>query len=136
MNTVRLRRKDQPYDAFDPASPGRKLLREALDKRMNVAKLIPDEKAQNRLVSASGGAIRDLLRLVREAIILAPNATLDFAAIDKAAGRLRIDMRDRINANGWASTLAQIMRDQQVNDGRPAWTCSTSSSRSTQRRGW
>ena len=50
-------------------------------------------------------------------VILAGGAALDFAAIDKAAGRLRIDMRDRINANGWASTLAQIMRDQQVNDG-------------------
>lgn len=117
MNTVRLRRKDQPYDAFDPASTGRRLLLEALDKRMNVARLIPEERAQSRLVSASGGAIRDLLRLVREAIILAGGAALDFAAIDKAAGRLRIDMRDRINANGWAATLAQIMRDQQVNDG-------------------
>ncbi len=117
MNTVRLRNKAQRYDAFDTKSPGRKLLLEALDKRMDVAKLIPDPAAQDRLLSASGGAIRDLLRLVREAIILVPGSVLELAAIDRAASRLRIEMRDRINANGWANTLAQIMVDKQVNDG-------------------
>lgn len=117
MNTVRLRSKEQPYNAFDPTSPGRKLLLEALDKRMDVARLIPDVAAQNRLISASGGAIRDLLRLVREAIILVPGSVLEFAGIDRAASRLRIDMRDRINANGWAPALAKIMAEKQVNDG-------------------
>lgn len=116
MNTVRLRRKEQGYGEFDPQSPGRKVLLAALDKRMDMAKLIPDAAAQDRLVSASGGAIRDLLRLVREAILLAPVAALDFATIDRASARLRIDMRDRINANGWAPTLARVMREHQVND--------------------
>lgn len=116
MYTVRLRRQDQPYGAFDPQSPARGLLVEALDKRMDVAKLIPDTAAVDRLVSASGGAIRDLLRLVRESILLVGGATLDLATINRAATRLRIDMRDRINANGWAPTLARVMRDHQVND--------------------
>lgn len=117
MNTVRLRNRKQPYDAFDENSPGRRLMLEALDKRMDVAKLIPDVAAQNRLVSASGGAIRDLLRIVREAIILVPGAVLEFAAIDRAASRIRTDMRDRINANGWVPSIAKIMQEKQVNDG-------------------
>ncbi|MEZ4406451.1 MAG: hypothetical protein R3A52_08255 [Polyangiales bacterium] len=116
LYTVRLRRKDQPHDAFDPASVAKKLLLEALDKRMDLDKLMPDPAARDRLLSASGGAMRDLLRLVREAIVIAPGAKLEHAAIDRAATRLRIDMRDRINANGWAPTLARIMRDKQIND--------------------
>lgn len=117
MNTVRLRDPEQPYDQFN-AGPGRRLLLEALNKRMDIARLIPDEQAQSRLVSASGGAIRDLLRLVRESIHLASGAELDRKAIDAAARRLRIEMRDRINANGWAPTLARIARTKQVHEAR------------------
>lgn len=116
MYTVRLRTQEQAYNAFDPKGSGRRLLLEALDKRMDVAKLIPDVAAQDRLLSASGGAIRDMLRLVREAIIGAPLAVLDLATIEKAATRLRIDMRERINANGWAPALARIMIEHQVHE--------------------
>ena len=83
MFAVRLRAQEQPYTAFDPNARGRKLLLEALDKRMDVGKLIPDRAAQDRLVSASGGAIRDLLRLVRESIILAHGAVIDLPTIER-----------------------------------------------------
>jgi hypothetical protein len=62
MNTVRLRRPDQPYDAFD--GPGRDLLLAALGRRIDLAQLLPDSRARDRLVTASGGAIRELLSLV------------------------------------------------------------------------
>ncbi|MBK6533237.1 MAG: hypothetical protein IPF99_27725 [Deltaproteobacteria bacterium] len=114
MFAVRLRAQEQPYTAFDPNARGRKLLLEALDKRMDVGKLIPDRAAQDRLVSASGGAIRDLLRLVRESIILAHGAVIDLPTIERAAIRLRSTFRDLINANGWELTLAKIMRDHRV----------------------
>ena len=43
MNTVRLRRPDQAYDAFD--GRGRDLLLAALDLRMDLATLLPDNRA-------------------------------------------------------------------------------------------
>ncbi len=115
MNTVRLRSKDQPYDAFD-AGPGRRLMLEALGKRMDVARLIPDTHAQDRLVSASGGAIRDLLRLVSDAILLASGGAIDLGCVEKAVQRTRVGMRDMINANGWAAVLARVALDHQPHD--------------------
>ncbi|MDO9017334.1 MAG: hypothetical protein Q8S73_22215 [Deltaproteobacteria bacterium] len=113
MNTIRLRDPEQPYDQFN-SGPGRGLLLEALSRRMDLDRLMPDPRARDRIVSASGGAIRDLLRLVRESIHLAPGAVLDRPTIDAAARRLRVDMRDRINANGWAETLAIIAKTKQI----------------------
>ncbi|MFO0627188.1 MAG: hypothetical protein U0325_16380 [Polyangiales bacterium] len=54
---------------------------------------------------------------MREAIILAPGAKLDLETIQRAVSRVRTEMRDRINANGWAPVLARIMRDKQVHEG-------------------
>ncbi len=115
MFAVRLRNPSQPYTDFDAHAPGRDALLRALDRRMDVDKLIPDVAARDRLVLASGGAIRDLLRLVREAILMMNRgATLDLAAVEKATRRVSATYRDLINANGWADTLAAIMLDHHV----------------------
>ncbi len=114
MNTVRLRRKDQEYHAFD--GPGFGLMEGALAKRMNLDLLLPDPQARRRLIAASGGAIRDLLGLVREAILLAEGDVLDLAAVNAAVDRSKVVYRDMINTNGWMPTLKRIAREHQVNE--------------------
>jgi hypothetical protein len=115
MSTLRLRKKEQSYTQFDEDGLGRSLLIKALEKRMNVAKLIPDTAALDRLILASGGAIRDLLRLVRESILRADADVLTKKDVDRAVAVVRSEMRDRININGWAQTLASIAITKQVN---------------------
>jgi len=116
MYTVRLRRSDQPHGVFDPQSPGRALLVKALDRRLEVAKLLPETEALDRLISLSGGSLRDLLRLVREAVLIAPGSVLDLDTINRAAGRFRRDLRDVVNANGFAAILGRILDAHQIND--------------------
>jgi hypothetical protein len=112
MHTIRLRRRTQPYDQFD--GPGRQALLETLMKRVDLDRCIPDEVCRNRLLSASGGAVRDLFRLVREAILLASGEMLDREAVEGAVARIRREMRDRINLNDWAPALAKIAKTKQA----------------------
>lgn len=112
MNTVRLRRPDQPYDAFD--GPGRDLLLEALGLRIDLNTLLPDQRARDRLVLASGGAIRELLSLVVEAALNTEGASLSLGDIEYAVRRRKQRLRDLINANGWWDTLAAVARDHQI----------------------
>lgn len=111
MNTLRLRRQEDPYDAFD--GPGRDLLLSALGKRIAVDALIPDPMARDRLVSASGGAIRDLLHLVRRSVLLSRGPALDVEVVAKVITRERAQRRDMVNLNGWAATLAWIQEHKQ-----------------------
>ena len=117
MNTIRLRDRDQGYDEFAEDGLGLRLMREALDKRMDLVKLIPDERVVERLIGASGGAIRDLIRLAREAILRARGSIVDAGAVEAAVRKTRSEMRDRINANDWAATLGQIAVEKQVHAG-------------------
>lgn len=112
MNTVRLRRPDQPYDAFD--GPGRDLLLQALDRRIDLHRLIPDRRAHDRLIIASGGAIRELLSLVVDAALNADGETLTLGDVEYAIQRKKQKLRDLINANGWWPTLAAIAREKQI----------------------
>lgn len=115
MNSVRLRRPDQPYNEFD--GPGRDLLLRALGRRIALDKLMPDEKARDRLVMASGGAIRELLHLVSDASFQAQEAgVFSVDDIEYAVKRRKQRLRDSINSEGLAPTLARISRDKQPFD--------------------
>lgn len=112
MNTVRLRRQDQAYAEFD--GPGRDLLLQALDRRIDLDTLLPDPKARDRLVTASGGAIRELLSLVVDAALSAEGDNLTLDDVEYAVSRKKQRLRDLINANGWWGTLAAVARDKQI----------------------
>lgn len=116
MNTVRLRRREQPYDAFD--GPGRELLLAALSQRMDIDRLLPDGRARDRLVMASGGAIRELLSLVVDAALLADGDEITLADIERVVQGKKQRLRDLINANGWWDTLAKIARDKEISEDR------------------
>ncbi len=118
MNTIRLRDSKQKYDEFAEDGLGYKLMEEALAKRLDLNNLIPELAARKRLISASGGAIRDLIRLTREAAFRADGGQIRRDAVEKAVKLLKNELRDRINANGWAPTLAKIALDKQVHEGQ------------------
>ncbi|HMV68852.1 MAG TPA: hypothetical protein PKA64_18535 [Myxococcota bacterium] len=111
MNTLRLRRPHDPYDAFD--GPGRDLMVEALRRRMAVDALIPEPAVRDRLVAASGGAIRSLLHLIQRSVLLSKGPVLVASAVDRAVARERVQLRDQVNLNGWAATLAWIQVHKQ-----------------------
>jgi hypothetical protein len=114
MSTLRLRRHDQGYDQFD--GPGRDLMVDALLRRFDVQRLIPDTATVDRLVSASGGAMRDLLHLVQRSILISSGAAshIERGAVERAIARECTQKRDLINMNGWMGTLRAIAKEKQL----------------------
>jgi predicted ATPase len=66
-------------------------LRSVVAKRVDVARLFADVAHLDRWILASGGNLRDLLRLVREGVRSAGGAPLDPGAIDAAIERIRAE---------------------------------------------
>ncbi len=112
LYAVRLRSHDQAYDLFD--GPGRDLMEQALANRMNLDVIIPEKAARDRLISASGGAIRELLYLISQSALLAHGKVITEDDADRAIAKRRQRLRDLINANGWMPTLVNIARDKQI----------------------
>jgi hypothetical protein len=113
--TVRLRRPDQRYDEFD--GPGRDLLEKALSHRIDLDVVMPDRAVRDRLIAASGGAIRELLELVSQAAFLAQGPTIELPDVEQALSARRQRLRDLVNANGWLETLVRLAVDKQIFEG-------------------
>jgi len=112
LYTVRLRRRDQRYDEFE--GPGRDLMESALGRRIDLDRMIPDREARDRLITASGGAIRELLDLVAQAAYLASGDVIALEDVERAVARRMDRMRDLINANGWMDALRRLAREKQI----------------------
>lgn len=112
MHTPRLRRKEQPYHAFD--GPGRDLFEQILARRIDLDALLPEPEARNRLIAATGGSIRDLLRFSHEASLLPEALPMKHADIEAVLARARAEMRDLININGWQEPLIEIARNKEL----------------------
>ena len=106
MPTIKLREKTQSYQEFSGA--GRELLLDVLGNRMDLEKLLPDLSAQDRLVAASGGGIRELLELAQDATLDAAGERLKLADVETALNRRRNWFRNMIDVNGWWPVLTEI----------------------------
>ncbi|HEX2078951.1 MAG TPA: hypothetical protein VHG08_14610 [Longimicrobium sp.] len=115
MPTVKMREKHQGH--FEPTGPGRDVLLEALRKRIDVDRLIPDPAAQTRLALASGGAIREFLEMAQDATLDAAGDTITLADVNRTLERRRQRLRDRIDANGWWDVLVDIARKKRLATG-------------------
>jgi len=111
MPTVKLRGQNDGYAVL--RDPGLSQFLGALNKRMNVNKLIPDEDAQKRLVWASGGAIRSLMEIVQDATLEADDV-IGAADVERVIKRRQQRLRDRMNANGLVEVLRRIGRNKQL----------------------
>ena len=112
MPTVKLRNQMQGYWEF--SGTGRDLLLAALGHRIELATLLSDTAAQDRLLSASGGAIRELLELAQDATLDATGKCITLADVNNTLSRRRNRLRDRIDANGWWETLAKIAQTKRL----------------------
>jgi hypothetical protein len=112
LYTVCLRRPDQGYGEFH--GPGRDLMEEALRRRIDLDTMIPDRAARDRLIAASGGAIRELLDLVSQTAYLAGGAVIAREDVERAVARRKQRIRDMINANGWMDALRRLAREKQI----------------------
>jgi hypothetical protein len=112
LHAVHLRDPNTRYDQFD--GPGRDLMEQALARRVDLDVLIPDRAARDRLIGASGGAMRELLDLVFQSGLLARGELITEPDVELAVARLKQVLRDRINANGWLPTLVRIAETKQI----------------------
>jgi hypothetical protein len=68
-------------------------LREVIEKRINVGKLLTDPKLAEQVIAQSGGSVRQLVRLLREAVLSSQSRgkeAIDAQSIDDAARALRL----------------------------------------------
>lgn len=114
LPAVKLRGPADPYDWLDTSETGGpELLRTALSRRIELDRVIPERLAQDELIRGSGGSIRDLLRLALSAILEADGDTVTLLGVRSALKRERAVLRDRVNLNGWAPTLAWLRQNKQ-----------------------
>lgn len=112
LHAVRLRASDMAYDLFD--GPGRDLMEQALSRRIDLDAVIPEKAARDRLIAASGGAIRELLHLVSQSAFGAAGDVIREADVERAVARRKQRLRDLINANGWLPALLRIAETKQI----------------------
>lgn len=114
MPSVKLREQADAYDQL--SGKGVELLLGLLGRRIDLDVLIPSHEDRMKLVRASGGSARELMRVVLDAFLYT-DGPLSSRVVDKAVNRHRGAMRTKINLNGWADVLARIARTKQaVND--------------------
>lgn len=114
MPTVRLRAQTEPYTKL--SGPGRDALLAALSRRIDLDTLLPDEKARDRLVWASGGAIRELLELAHDSVLDVDTPPITLPHVDRVLERRRQRLRDRIDVNGWLEPLVAIGRSKRLTE--------------------
>jgi hypothetical protein len=85
----------------------------ALSLRIDLAVMMPDRAAKDRLIAASGGAIRELIDLTYQAALLA-DRTITIAEVERAIAKRRRRIRDLVNANGWVEALRAIQSTKQI----------------------
>jgi hypothetical protein len=112
LHAVRLRSPVTAYDLFD--GPGRDLMEEALARRIDLDAMIPEKATRDRLIAASGGAIRELLHLVFRAALLARGEVILEADAERAISQRKQRLRDLINVNGWLGALLAIAETKQL----------------------
>lgn len=117
MPTVKLRESHEDYRTL--STRGSELLRQVLENRIELTKLIPDKSAQDRLIAASGGAVRELLEMAQDATLDAAGEFVQPSDIEVTLNRRRSLMRDMIDNNGWWDVLANIASTKKL-DHNPA----------------
>jgi hypothetical protein len=111
IHTVQLRSRHTPYDRFD--GEGRDLMEKALAKRVDLDAMIPQTDARDRLIAASGGAIRELLYLVYRSTLVARGPAVLEEDVERAISLEKQRLRDSINVNGWLPALLTIAQEKQ-----------------------
>ena len=112
MPTIKLREPDQGY--WEISGKGHEKLLEVLAKRIDLERLIPDIAVRHRLVSASGGGIRELLSLAQSATLDAAGETITADDLEVTLSRQQHILRNKADYNGWWPALQQIAKTKRL----------------------
>ncbi len=116
--TIKLCEKRVPGTEELPHEPGLRVMRQILEKRFGVTTCHrifgePDQAGlfppAELLIQASGGALRDMLRLFRELLLNAQNLPLTLANAERAIATARNDFQPSVDDARW---LAKIHEEQ------------------------
>ncbi len=104
------KKREQGQTAETPYQPGRQKLRDILEKRLGKANQQrifgqPDSEGHfesiETLISASGGALRDMLRLFRETLLAAQSLPVPQKTVLQAISTVRNDFRTSVEDARW-----------------------------------
>jgi len=96
--------------------PGFAALRKVIEKRVSVAKIFAAANLVEKLTSHSGGSVRQLIRLLREAVLSAQSSkadTIGAAAIEDAARAMTLDF-ERMLAPEDYDLLAEVAATKRI----------------------
>lgn len=108
--TIKLWKRRVPNEAELPHEPGLVVLRSILEKRFGTAAQRriwgePDTQGRydgiEKLIVASGGALRDLFRLFREALLAAQTLPIPDKVVQQAVATVRNDFKTSIEDAHW-----------------------------------
>jgi hypothetical protein len=115
--TIKVWKKRAPGQAQEtPHEPGRQKLRQILEKRLgqaNQQRIFGSANAEGRyesietLISASGGALRDLLRLFREALLATQTLPIPTKTVHQAISTVRNDFKTSVEDARWLGKIHQ-----------------------------
>jgi hypothetical protein len=91
-------------------------LGEIVEKRINVDKLFADAKSVETLIAQSGGSVRQLIRLLREAVLSSQARRIelmDAKSVDEAAQALRLDFERILSADDY-KRLAEVSISKRI----------------------
>ena len=109
MFTPALRLEGDPVDML--RDPGRRLLRDTLECRIELARCFQDPDAVvDLLLRLTGGSLRDLMELIREAIIHSKGEMLTTDDVQAALRKRQGILSDQVQLSGYTVLLAQIER--------------------------
>jgi hypothetical protein len=114
LPSPKLREKNDTYSTVGP--PGKSPLLDVLTKRMDLNRLIPDESARERLLLASGGSVRDLIDLTRQATLAADGEVVTRADVEYVVIKERSSLRDQINISGYWPALSKLAATKKLSD--------------------
>ena len=106
LPSPKLRNRNDPYSTVGP--PGLEPLLNVLRKRMDLDRLIPESSAQQRLVLASGGSVRELISLTRFATLQADGSTVTAKDVEQVVIKERSDIRDKLDIGGFWPALGRL----------------------------
>ncbi len=113
MHTPAVRGIDDPPELV--RDPGRRLLFQMLDKRIDRASVMEDPDAlTEELIRLSGGSLRDLLRLVQASCLHAQGDRLNMDALRRAKAKELSLLRLTVNTSGFLPRLVEVARRKQL----------------------
>ncbi len=118
MPSVKLRGPDDPYETV--AEPARGLLNEALARRIDLDRLLPEPAARDALILASGGSIRELLQLTYFATLEADGESISVADVRVSRDQWAGTLRDKVFNNDWTAVLGRIAETKRPEGGEDA----------------